>query len=160
MDILDYDLQHPAHLEVDLIQLFANAIPGAVAADLLGGGMKNVIVGGAFSAVTTDWIFVGRTVTEKQKDELSKKVPFLGLGLGYGSGKLGGLTATQSLGIGVVAAYLAYEYQRYCQKKRRPDADTSTSTAMGRSVPHYQAVNANPLSAPVARGLVVPSFYD
>ncbi len=118
-----------------------------------------MIVGGAFGAIVQPWVFVSRSETDKQKEELSKKVPFLGLGVGYGAAKVGGLAPMQSLGIGLVVAYLAYEYKRRCATKMRDkDENTSTNAFAGSAAPHFAAWNPSPLSAPVARGLIVPPF--
>ncbi len=146
------DKDPPNYYEVDWVKLIANGIPGAVAADILfPGSVRDIILMGGVGAITTQWVYVGRSSSQHRADDLTQKVPFLGLGVGYGLAKLTGLAGPQCMVVGILGGFAAYEFKRRYER-HQGDKDTGEDVTQIKSqAKQYQATHKSPVSAPITQ---------
>lgn len=89
----------------DATQALAEFVPGAIAGDIVGGGPRDVVVGGAVSLLGAQFIFTNdESAGSQMVRAYFRKAPYLGLGAGYAAARYAGLDAAPALGIGLLGA--------------------------------------------------------
>lgn len=100
-------LQMATHITIDPFHAVALAVPGAIAGDILNGDRESVIIGGLLGFFSNEYLQSDESPVHKAARRTFRTAPLLGLGAGYGAGRVGGLSDGQALVTGLLGAMVA-----------------------------------------------------
>lgn len=95
------------HTTIDPFHAVALAVPGAIAGDILNGDRESVIVGGLLGFFSNEYLQSDESPVHKAARRTFRTAPLLGLGAGYGAGRMGGLSDGQAIVTGLLGAMVA-----------------------------------------------------
>lgn len=135
-------------LEYDWTGLMANAVPGAIAADILmPGSSKAQFVAAAATASLTQLVQLRTDGADQALRLVYHNAPMLGFGAGYGVARIGNQDMLTSLVVGALAGALVFSFAR---SKHLLARQAETLTAVSQAVPAYSAVDPSGAPPPAA----------
>lgn len=135
-------------LEYDWTGLAANAVPGAIAADILmPGNARARLVWAAASASVTQLVNLKTDGADQALRVVYHNAPMLGFGAGYGVARIGNQDTMTSLVVAALAGALVFTFARSKHLLKRI---SDTNNDLSASVPAYAAVDPRGFPPPAA----------
>jgi hypothetical protein len=131
----------------DFMQLAANAVPGAVGADILSGKQRDIIIAAVVTAVTATAIEGGQTSGEKELSDYFRKMPLLGFGAGYALCRLYPLPWQSAVLGGLAGGAMMWALYR---RRKPPGASDASDTEAEPQFPIMNSEGDPPGAAPAA----------
>ncbi len=129
-------------LQYDWLSFISNAVPGAIAADLLFPGNSRAALLGAFaSAATEPLVFIKGDGNEGLVRTVYHTAPLLGLGAGYGLARIAGLDNVTTAVVSVASMALIFSFARSRHLLAKNNPPTASNEPLYGAVPVYSAMD-------------------